>query len=261
MKKLTLTSLMAVFAVSAANAAAINDNPLYRPDQGKFYSMTEVASNSKATTSWAAAEEFGYGITDKLAIAVATSVNETDWFDSSDWDTMGLGLSYRVMDMNGWMVDLTGSYGVGPVMQYKGSFLDKDLTFYQWTVGAQVGKTMGNLTLAGHVAMDYVNSESFNWNDDGWHTVRLGADAFLTLNDNWALVGGVEYTGTTDDKMFGKVKVENAGTWTGTVGVNYNFCENSFVGAYVGRAMSHKAAGEWSTDAGFAFGGKFGIQF
>lgn len=261
MKKLTLTSLMAVFAVSAANAAAINDNPLYRPDQGKFYSMTAVASNSKATTKWAASEEFGYGITDKLAIAVATSVDENDWFDSSDWDTLGLGLSYRVMDMNGWMVDLTGSYGVGPVMPYKGSFLDKDLTSYQWSIGAQVGKTMGNLTLAGHVAMDYVNSESFNWNDDGWHTVRLGADAFLTLNDNWALVGGVEYTGTTDDKMFGKVKVENAGTWTGTVGVNYNFCENSFVGAYVGRAMSHKAAGEWSTDAGFAFGGKFGIQF
>lgn len=261
MKKLTLTSLMAVFAVSAANAAVINDNPLYRPDQGKIYSVTEVASHSKATTAWGASEEFGYGITDKLAIAVQTSVSETDWFDSSDWDTLGLGLSYRVMDMNGWMVDLIGSYGVDPVMQYKGSFLDKDLTFYQWTVGAQVGKTMGNLTLAGHVAMDYVNSESFNWNDDGWHTVRLGADAFLTLNDNWALVGGVEYTGTTDDKAFGEIKVENAGTWTGTVGVNYNFCENSFVGAYVGRAMSHKAAGEWSTDAGFAFGGKFGIQF
>ena len=261
MKKLTLTSLMAVFAVSAANAAVINDNPLYRPDQGKFYSVTEVASHSKATTAWGASEEFGYGITDKLAIAVQTSVSETDWFDSSDWDTLGLGLSYRVMDMNGWMVDLIGSYGVDPVMQYKGSFLDKDLTFYQWTVGAQVGKTMGNLTLAGHVAMDYVNSESFNWNDDGVHAVRLGADAFLTLNDNWALVGGVEYTGITDDKMFGKTKVENAGTWTGTVGVNYNFCENSFVGAYVGRAMSHKAAGEWSTNAGFAFGGKFGIQF
>lgn len=37
MKKLALTSLFAVFAVSGAHAANIIDgNPLYRPDQGRF---------------------------------------------------------------------------------------------------------------------------------------------------------------------------------------------------------------------------------
>ena len=261
MKKLALTSLMAVFAVSAANAAAINDNPLYSPDQGKFYSITELGSESKATTDWTATEKFGYGITDRLAIGLKTSVSQKNWFDQSGWDDFGVDLSYRVMDMNGWMVDLTGSYGVEHVWPYKASFLDKNNTMYTWTIGAQVGKTMGNLTLAGHIAMDYQNSESFNWNDDGLHTVRLGADAFLTLNDNWALVGGVEYTGIADDELPNGTKVENAGTWTGKIGVNYNFSDDTFVGAYVGRTMSHKAAGEWSTDAGFAFGGKFGIQF
>ena len=46
MKKLALTSLMAVFAVSAANAAVINDNPLYRPMQGQAYSITGLESHS-----------------------------------------------------------------------------------------------------------------------------------------------------------------------------------------------------------------------
>lgn len=39
MKKIALTSLLAMFAVSGANAA-INDNPLYRPMEGKFVSET-----------------------------------------------------------------------------------------------------------------------------------------------------------------------------------------------------------------------------
>lgn len=260
MKKLALTSLMAVFAVSAANAAAINDNPLYRPTEGMFYSVTSLESHSKATTDWAATERFGYGVTDKLAIGLETSASQKNWFDQSSWDDFGIGLSYRVMEMNGWMVDLTGSYGVGPIMPYGGSFLDKNDTTYVWTVGAQVGKEMGNLTLAGHVAFDYVNSESFNWGDDGMHQIRLGADAFLALNDNWGLVGGVEYTGITDDDING-VKIENAGTWTGTVGVNYNFCDDTFVGAYVGREMAHTGAGAWETRPGFTFGAKFGAQF
>ena len=261
MKKLALTSLMAVFAVSAANAAVINDNPLYRPMQGQAYSITGLESHSKSTGNWAATEELAYGVTDKLAVGMELSASESNWFDKSGIDTFGIGANYRVFEQSGWAVDVMGSYGLYGVLPYGASFLDKDVTTYQWTIGAQVGKEFGNLTLAGHVAMDYVNSESFNWDDDGIHQVRLGLDGFLTLDSNWALVGGVEYTGIADDEWPNGVKVKNAGTWTGTVGVNYNFCDNTFVGAYVGREMSHTGAGEWSTDAGFAFGAKFGAQF
>ena len=44
MKKLALTSLLAMFAVSGANAANVIDgNPLYMPEQNHFYSVTTAA--------------------------------------------------------------------------------------------------------------------------------------------------------------------------------------------------------------------------
>ena len=69
MKKLALTSLMAVFAVSGAHAANIIDgNPLYRPGEGHFYSNFAVESHSEAIEDWGISEEFGYGITKDLAV-------------------------------------------------------------------------------------------------------------------------------------------------------------------------------------------------
>ena len=62
MKKLALTSLMAVFAVSGAHAANIIDgNPLYRPGEGHFYNNFAVTSHSENIEDWKIAEEFGYG--------------------------------------------------------------------------------------------------------------------------------------------------------------------------------------------------------
>ena len=69
MKKLVLTSLLAVFAATGANAA-INDNPMYRPDQGKFYSVTDLMSNTEYADTWVLNEKFGYGITDRASIYV-----------------------------------------------------------------------------------------------------------------------------------------------------------------------------------------------
>ncbi len=47
MKKLALTSMLAVFAVSGAHAAnVIDNNPLYRPGQDRFYSVTTLGSHS-----------------------------------------------------------------------------------------------------------------------------------------------------------------------------------------------------------------------
>lgn len=109
MKKLALTSLMAVFAVSAANAAVINDNPLYRPMQGQAYSITGLESHSKSTSNWAATEELAYGVTDKLAVGMELSASESNWFDKSGIDTFGIGASYRVFEQSGWAVDVMGS--------------------------------------------------------------------------------------------------------------------------------------------------------
>lgn len=260
MKKIALTSLLAMFAVSGANAA-INDNPLYRPMEGKFVSETTVASHTKSTTAVALAQEFAYGVTDRLSVGVGTTLSENNWFDSSEWGALAVNANYRVLDGQMWKIDVFGGYGLIPVWGDHESFLDEDVTVYDWTVGAQAGYTSGNLTLAGHVIYDYLGSESFNWGDDGAHVLRAGVTGFLELNKNWGLLAGAEYGKILDDKIDG-VEIENRGSWTGKFGVNYNIDADKFVAAYITKEMNHtEKSGEWDVADGFGFGAKFGIQF
>ncbi len=255
MKKLALTSLMAVFAVSAANAAAINDNPLYRPTKGHAYSITEIASHTEHTDTWALRQGFGYGITDKLAVTVSTDFAEQDWFDHSSWGDLTVGANFRALDMGNIKADVYGAYTVTPVWGDHAPFLDKDNTLYGWTVGARAGYVTDMWTVAGHFEFTYGNTESFNWNDEGLHMLRAGIDGFVSLTSDWALYAGAEYTGYTDDWM-----PDDSGIWNGKLGVNYNIDANKFVGAYISTTLRH-ATGDWEFDDGIGFGGKFGIQF
>ena len=253
MKKLVLTSLLAVFAATGANAA-INDNPMYRPDQGRFYSMTELASNTEYADSWALGEKFGYGITDRASVWVGTSLSEGEWFDTMSWDAFAIGADYRLLDDMNWKVDAYASYALNPVWGDHQSFLDEDYTFYTWGVGVRAGYVTDMWTVAGHVEFNYLNSESFNWGDDGLHALIAGVDGFLSLDSNWALMLGAEYTGMLDDQF------DNAGLWTGKFGVNYNIDEDMFVGAYISGEMDH-SSGDWEIVDGMGFGVKFGAQF
>lgn len=255
MKKLALTSLLAVFAVSGAHAANVIDgNPLYRPGEGRFYSITSVESQSEHTNVWGLGEEFGYGITDRLAVELGTSVSEANWFDASSWNQFSLGLNYRALDYGNWKADVYGMYSLNPVWGDHVPFLDEDYTTYTWTVGLRAGYVADGWTVAGHFAYDYLNSESFNWGDDGVHKLRAGLDGLLSLTSDWALLAGVEYTGITNEEA------DDAGTWTGKLGLNYNIDETKFIGAYITGEMEH-STGDWEFVDGFGFGVTFGIDF
>ncbi len=260
MKKIALTSLMAILTAGAANAAnIINNNPLYRPDAGRFYNVTDIVSHSEDIDSWKLQSELGYSVSDRLMITVATDVAERDGFSGMSWNDFALGLNYRVLDMGAWKADVFGAYALSPVWGDHRSFLDEDDTSYKWTAGVRAGYVAGNWTLAGHVAFDYFNSESFNWDDDGIHTLRAGVDGQLVLNPSWNLTAGVEYTGVLDDKI-GGVDVDDAGRWTSIVGVNYNLDATKFVGVYATSELAH-STGDWKFKDGFGFGMKFGIDF
>ena len=261
MKKLILTSLLAVFAATGANAA-INDNPLYRPDQGRFYSVTALESssrptvaNQKGSSAFALSEAFGYGVTDRLAIGLETTASTADWFDENSWDTFGIGLNYRVFDGVNWKADVFGSYGFGGVWPYGETFLGEENTNYVWTVGAKIGYETASWAVAGHVAFDYYNSESFNWDEEGFHSLRAGVDAFFAMNMQWSLVLGAEYNADLD------YWENNNGFWTGKLGVNYNIDDAKYIGAYVGKEMYHIGKGDWDIADGFAYGVKFGVEF
>lgn len=255
MKKLALTSLLAVFAVSGAHAANVIDgNPLYRPAAGHFASETAIASHSEHTDTWVLGEALSYGVTDKLSIGVATDFAEVDGFDAAEWGDMTFGANLRVLDHGEWKADVYGEYGFTPVWGDHESFLDKDATVYGWTVGTRAGYQTADWTVAGHVEFAYQNTESFNWGDEGIHTWTLGLDGQYVIDNDWNLVAGVEYTGITDDGF------KNAGKWDGVFGVNYNIDETKYVGAYVSGEMAHRT-GDWEWEDGFGFGVKFGIDF
>jgi len=274
MKKLFLTSLLAVFAASGAQATNVIDgNPLYMPRAGHFYSVTDLSSHTHVANTAdtvTLGEEFGYGISDKLGIRITTNFEEDEEFDAYRWGDFGIAGAYRFFDDGGWKADVIGEYAVGPVYDYHRPFLAKADTDYLWTLGVRGGYVAHNWTIAGHAYFHYFNDESFNWNEDkgfqGMHMATLGLDGQYLIDSQWNLVAGVEYMGILDDELYGTPgwKIKNAGTWEGYFGVNYNIDATKFVGAYINGSMNHQGgtgADEWEFDDGFGFGMKFGIDF
>ena len=267
MKKIALTSLLAVFAAAGANAANVIDgNPLYMPKAGHFYSETALDSHSETTDSWAISEEFGYGINDKLAVSVKTDIFEMEGFDIYGWGALGLNATYRAYDKGAWKLDAYAGYGINPSFygERTGALIfsddvdtywfEQDSIIYAWTLGVRGGYTTGNWTVAGHVAFNYMGQESFNWGDEGVHTWALGVDGQYVIDSDWNLVAGLEYTSMTDDGA------HNAGAWDIKLGANYNIDANKYLGAYISAAMRHWT-GDWEWADGFGFGVKFGIDF
>lgn len=256
MKKIALTSLLAVFAAAGANAANVIDgNPLYMPRAGHFYSVTDLYSHSENSETWRLGEDFGFGINDFLAVDLKTTVAEYDSFDGAGWEDMSFGLTARVFDRGAWKADVYGRYGVNNVWPDHKPFWDEDDSTYTWTMGLRAGYTTTVWTVAGHFDFAYTNMESFNWGDDtSAHKLTGGVDAQFVIDSNWNLVAGVEYTGYADDWA------KDMGSWTGMFGVNYNIDATKFVGLYINGAMHH-ATGDWEMADGVGYGIKFGIDF
>ncbi len=278
MKKIALTSLLAVFAISGAHAANVIDgNPLYMPAQNHFYSVTDLSSHTgeyangdKQIEDWTLAEEFGYGVMDNLAINLRTALHEGQSFDDYSMGDLGFKVTYRALDMGAWKADVFGEFAIdgGSIFDHvkaddKTYWFDEEHNMYNWTAGIRGGYTTSVFTVAGRVEFAYTNTESFNWGDEGMHTWTFGLDGQYVINDDWNLVGTVEYKGVSDDKPYG-VDAENMGRWFGEFGVNYNIDATKFVGAYINGGLYHQdgdSHDKWGWEEGFGFGAKFGIDF
>ena len=282
MKKLALTSLLAVFAISGANAANVIDgNPLYMPGQNHFYSVTTLGSHTEQGTPYGLGEEFGYGITDRLAVNLETSMTENRAFDEYSIDGLGFTATFRALDMNGWKVDALAGYGFSgiyehPKPQGEDAWFDKDETFYTWMAGVRGGFVASNWTVAAKTLFEYTNTRSFNWNGDrghqGIHELVLGVEGQYVLCDHLSFLANVEYTGVMDKYWHGDKndKVENAGEWFGELGVNYNIDATKYVGLYINGTLNHWKGDDmdmpgakkgWGFEDGFGYGVRFGIDF
>lgn len=277
MKKLALTSLIAMFAFTGAHAANVIDgNPLYMPKAGHFYSETGLSSHTNNVDQIGLKESVGYGITNRLAFAGAVSGYEEDWFDSYIWNTAELNMTVRAYDSKDWKLDLMGGYVAGDtgvslmgingglIYKFPGNgteYFDKDATFYTWTAGVRGGYTTGDFTIAGHFNMLYLNEESFAWNNKDKslaHLLNFGVNTQLVLNKNWSVLAGAEYWTDYEDYH------HKVGMWELTFGANYNIDATKYVGAYITKLVDHTGAieeGTWEFVDGFGMGVKFGIDF
>lgn len=268
MKKIALTSLLAMVAATAANAAnVINGNPLYKPAAGHFASVTSLETSmfesSDSIKNWGLMEDFGYGITDDLTAYVYTGMAEVDGFDTFGWNSLGAGVDYRLLNIDGWVLDLGGFYtaqgllATGDVDYH----FDKDKTSYAWNYGFQTGYIGEDFTIAGTVYLGYTNLESFNWNEEGIHSIKLGLDGQYILTDCLNLVAGVSYTGYLDNEVMG-YKIKNMGSWTGMLGANFNIDETKFIGVYATTGLEHENGdSSWKLKKSMGLGVKFGIDF
>jgi hypothetical protein len=260
MKKLALTSLLAVFAVSGANAANVIDgNPLYRPDKGHFYSETSLETNTDFD-NFVLGEEFGYGITDKLAVILNTalSANYPDQGDSNyAWNNFGLGLNYRYLDQADWKADVYGK--VRQVYNTGHNFNELETVVYNWTVGTRLGYAASDWTVAGMFEYTYQKDDQ-NPDDQSTGSFAFGLNGQYAIDGNWNLVGQLTYVLPQDLKeTYGNVSVvypADVDSLHVKIGANYNIDSTKYVGAYIGKQITNTAG-----DDSFGLGVKFGIDF
>ena len=285
MKKIALTSLLAVVAASAAHASinVIDGNPLYMPTKGHFYSETSLSSHTQNVDECTLGETFGYGITDRLAVSVNTSMSESYWFKGikaneanvglgNSWNELGADITWRVINDHAWKLDVMGGFEMDPVWGDHVPFMDKDTTMYKWTAGVRGGYVNNDWTLSAHANFMYKNTEAFNWGDDDpfWanHMLNLGFAGHWTMSDTWSAYASADYYKVLD--RYNEVYVgddnseeSNKGHWDLTLGLNMNIDTTKYVGIYLTKTMARESNGELDVDDydGYGFGAKFGIDF
>ena len=298
MKKIALTSLLAVAMASAAHASVnvIDGNPLYMPTKGHFYSETSLSSNTNNVDEWALGENFGYGILDNLAVSVKTSFSESYWFkgmkgyqrastqrpydgNGNAWNELGADITWRVIGDKAWKLDVMGGFEMDPVWGDHIPFLDKDYTLYTWTAGVRGGYVTNDWTLSAHANFIYMNTEAFNWGDDDakyidkygkeseyWanHTLNFGVAGHWTMSDTWSVIAALDYYKIMDRYneavTMDRIKsTTSKGYWDLTLGLNMNIDPTKYIGAYVTKTMRRGNDGYLDVSDGLSW--EYGSRF
>ncbi|MDR1696767.1 MAG: LysM peptidoglycan-binding domain-containing protein [Rickettsiales bacterium] len=220
----------------------INGNPLYRPKEGRFYSITSLGTNTEFD-NWGFNEVFGLGLTDMWSIYLSTDVTThkfKDWY----WMNLGLGTSVRLVDAKHWKGDVFGGL---TVQRGANEWWDSDNS-YAWNVGARFGYTSCWWTLDAVFEYDYANTKAFNWDERSYgKQYTVGLEGQVMISDTWNLVASAMYS-------MPEYFVDDY--WSGKIGVNHNFSETTYMGLYV---TQHLYGGELDDDTGLAL--QFGVDF
>lgn len=250
MKKISyfVVGALACFS-SVANAAnVINGNPLYSPAQGRFYNLFTPLEVNSEFDRFVMADEFGYGITDRLVAMVQTAGS----YDSSDrpqfgkwsWNHLQVGMDWTLADDGEYQADIYGR-----AMQVYDTRQHLETIAYNWTVGAQVGRQTDKWTVAGVVEVDYLNDDVDYKNADAW-AMTVGVQGQYILNDNWNLIGELMFDFDLFDDYYDGEQLRVK------VGANYNLDATKYIGLYAAKDVVHSF-----DSAPMVFGFIFGADF
>jgi len=231
----------------AACDNVINGNPLYRPAEGRFYSVTSLESDT-SFKPYALNEQFGFGITDRLAVSLSTTGSTSDTFKSGTfgWDNFGLGASFRWLNDTNWKGDVYGTLSANRGMEK--TWWNQDDNFYIWTAGAKFGYATCTWTVNGLFEYDYANTGAFNWNDQGQHLYKVGLEGQYAFNEDWNVTASV---------LYWMPNFSDANFFSGKLGLNYNIDTTKYVGAYVFQTLDND--NKFADDTGLGL--QFGIDF
>jgi hypothetical protein len=198
MKKVSLLSLIAALTIGTGVSAG-TENPLYRPSEGKAYSITEVLSTKDGNDEdmLRATETFGYGFSNKFSVFGSVDYRDQDSGDDG-FGNIDIGLSYRYLT-GGTLGDVYGKFGTN---------IDKDVAgkYNAYTVGTKVGTTSDKYTIAGKLEYEIKDWDA----DDEEKILRVGIDGLYAFAPKFSGLLGFEYEDTdeadVDESIWTKVE-------------------------------------------------------
>jgi hypothetical protein len=248
MNKLIVLSALA-FVTGAANAGnIINDNVFYGPVKGRFYNIvTPVEFNTKFEQFYTY-DEFGYGITDSLTVALKTMAS----YDSSNnpefgkwaWNNLSLELDWSVLGQGEQRADIYAR-----IQQLYNTKDGLETVAYNWTLGTHVGRMAENWTLAGIVELDYIKDDVSRYDSDAW-AMTVGLFGQYLIDSSWSLIGKLDFDFDLYEKYYDEMRLMLE------LGANYNIDATKYIGLYISKDLVRDFE-----DAPMVFGGKFGIDF
>lgn len=249
MKKIFVIGALVMMSGGVWAENVINGNPFYHPAQGRFYNvLTPVQMNSKFDR-FVVRDEFGYGVTNNLAVMVSTSGS----YDSSDnpefgkwsWNDLEIGFDWALLhDETGNMAEV---YGRG--MQIYDTKHHLETIAYNWTAGARVGRMTDSWSLAGVVQVDYLKDDVSHYDHDAW-AMRVGMQGQYIIDSCWNFTGELMFDFDLFDDYY------NGERLVLELGLNYNLDETKYIGVYTSKDLVHSF-----DSAPMAFGVQFGVEF
>lgn len=270
MKKIAVTSVLAVIAATGANAANVIDgNPLYRPTLKHYVSETTLTTgensyaNPRLAYGYDLTENFMYGFTDRFALGVEGTMSyDIDNANDSILDhahqlaleNVYVNASYRFMDMCAFKADVLASVGREFVMR---DGLHTIATV--WGAGVKAGLDLGDFTIAGTIGVNDIDMDvrlgGLAGGTEMW-TLSAEVEAQYVINEDFNVVAGAAYKFDVSHDGYYEDLLQMNNPLVGKAGVNYNFDETKYIGAYATYDMNAEHQSQaWGASV------RFGIDF